>query len=273
MDIGFESGLFRCIADTAPAGIDADVLARKLDVDARYVHVWCRAAYAHELLEWDAEVGYSLTPHLETLLLHSTDRSTWAAVFSCMLPYTRTFAPSPPIYGMARSGRAISTIPGSSKRLRRGPNPIASSSPSRCCLRCPRPSPQLEQGGTLLDIGAGGGYHVVHYARRFPKTQVIGLEVDVASVALARRTVAEARSSATTSLFAMAMPINSPMNTVYDLITLSIALHETGGPAEYRNVLCRVHRALKPGGMVLVSELPYPNSVPSLSCRIRSTKH
>ena len=29
----------------------------------------------------------------------------------------------------------------------------------------------------------------------------------------------------------------------YDLVTMSIALHETGGPAEYRNVLNRVRRA------------------------------
>ena len=46
----------------------------------------------------------------------------------------------------------------------------------------------------------------------------------------------------------------------YDLVTMSIALHETGGPSEYRNVLSRVRRALKPGGTVLVSELPYPDS-------------
>jgi hypothetical protein len=41
---------------------------------------------------------------------------------------------------------------------------------------------------------------------------------------------------------------------------MNIVLHETGGPAEYRNVLQRSWRALKPGGTVLVSELPYPDS-------------
>ena len=48
--------------------------------------------------------------------------------------------------------------------------------------------------------------------------------------------------------------------SVYDLVTMNIVLHETGGPAEYRNVLRRTRTALKPGGTVLVSELPYPDS-------------
>jgi len=41
---------------------------------------------------------------------------------------------------------------------------------------------------------------------------------------------------------------------------MSITLHETGGTDEYRNVLTRVNRALKPGGTLLVAELPYPDS-------------
>ena len=46
----------------------------------------------------------------------------------------------------------------------------------------------------------------------------------------------------------------------YDLVTMNVVLHETGGPAEYQNVLSRVRRALKPNGTLLVSELPYPDS-------------
>jgi hypothetical protein len=46
----------------------------------------------------------------------------------------------------------------------------------------------------------------------------------------------------------------------YDLVTMNIVLHETGGPAEYQNVFSRVRRALKPNGTLLVSELPYPDS-------------
>ena len=43
----------------------------------------------------------------------------------------------------------------------------------------------------------------------------------------------------------------------YDLVTMNIVLHETGGPAEYQNVFSRVRRALKPNGTLLVSELSW----------------
>ena len=36
----------------------------------------------------------------------------------------------------------------------------------------------------------------------------------------------------------------------------------TGDEPEWRNVLSRIHRALKPGGTVVISELPYPDSMP-----------
>lgn len=41
---------------------------------------------------------------------------------------------------------------------------------------------------------------------------------------------------------------------------MNVTLHETGGPAEQRNVLGRIRRALKPSGTLLVAELPYPDS-------------
>ena len=47
---------------------------------------------------------------------------------------------------------------------------------------------------------------------------------------------------------------------VFDLVVMNIVLHETGGPDEYRNVLRRCRQALTPGGSILVSELPYPDS-------------
>lgn len=33
---------------------------------------------------------------------------------------------------------------------------------------------RLRQGGRLLDVGAGAGYALAHYAQRFPAAEVIG---------------------------------------------------------------------------------------------------
>jgi ubiquinone/menaquinone biosynthesis C-methylase UbiE len=125
--------------------------------------------------------------------------------------------------------------------------------------QAPQTLAKLEQGGKMLDVGAGGGYHALHYAERFPDAQVVGLEFDVPSLRLARQTLAEAGLGERVELrHGDANELDE--EDAYDLVTMNIALHETGGPAEYRNVLSRVRRALKPEGTLMVSELPYPDS-------------
>jgi cyclopropane fatty-acyl-phospholipid synthase-like methyltransferase len=98
------------------------------------------------------------------------------------------------------------------------------------------------------------------YARRFPNVEVLGLELDGPSVALAQKTIAEAGMTGQVEVRQGDVNLLEAQDE-YDLVTMNIALHETGGPAEYRNVLARVHQALKPGQTVVVSELPYPDSV------------
>jgi ubiquinone/menaquinone biosynthesis C-methylase UbiE len=125
--------------------------------------------------------------------------------------------------------------------------------------QAPQTLARLEQGGKILDVGAGGGYHTLRYAGRFPEAHVVGLEFDAPSLALARETIAEAGLEGRVELrHGDANELDE--EDAYDLVTMNIALHETGGPPEYRNVLSRVRRALKPGGTVVVSELPYPDS-------------
>jgi hypothetical protein len=72
-DIGLKAGLFRAIVDAGPTGISEDALAQKLGFAPRYVQVWCRAAYAFALLDWEEHSGYHLAPHMAELLLDPTD--------------------------------------------------------------------------------------------------------------------------------------------------------------------------------------------------------
>src|SRR5688572_6074852 len=71
IDIGLKSGLLRAIADGG--GIDEKTLAQRLGFAERYVAVWCRAAYAFELIEWNALRGYALSAALRDLLLDTKD--------------------------------------------------------------------------------------------------------------------------------------------------------------------------------------------------------
>jgi hypothetical protein len=72
-DIGLKAGLFRAIADAGEEGTTEEALAQRLDYKLRYVQVWCRGAYAFELLDWDERSGYRLAPHMASLLLDASD--------------------------------------------------------------------------------------------------------------------------------------------------------------------------------------------------------
>src|SRR5262249_57438817 len=45
----------------------------RLGVSPRSLAVWCRAAYACELLDYEPERGYRLAPHMAALLLDPSD--------------------------------------------------------------------------------------------------------------------------------------------------------------------------------------------------------
>lgn len=111
----------------------------------------------------------------------------------------------------------------------------------------------------LLDIGAGQGAHVIHYARRFPGAEVVGLEPDEPSIAAAISAIAEADLTDRVTMRADDAD-DLDADGVYDLVTMNIALHEIGGWDEYTNVLDRVRRALRPSGTIVVSEIPYPDT-------------
>ena len=72
-DVGLKSGMFQAISDAGEPGVTENVLAKRLGYVPRYVQVWCRAAYAFELLDWDEAAGYRLAPHMGALLLDPTD--------------------------------------------------------------------------------------------------------------------------------------------------------------------------------------------------------
>src|SRR5688572_29309315 len=88
---------------------------------------------------------------------------------------------------------------------------------------------------------------------------MVGIELDLPSVELARTTVADAGLSSRAEIRQGDANELGEIDT-YVLVAMTIVLHETGGPAESRNVLHRTKAALRPGGTAVVSELPNPDS-------------
>lgn len=69
MDIGLRYGLIEELA-RHPNGMTADELAQARGLDPFYVRVWCRSAYAAEVLELgDDGQTFRLAPYVDKLLL------------------------------------------------------------------------------------------------------------------------------------------------------------------------------------------------------------
>ena len=257
-DIGLKSGLFAAIAD-AGDGIDENTLAARLGYDSPYVQLWCRGAYAFELLDWDRHAGYRLPPQLGSLLLDPTEPQFIGGRVQFYAALYEDFRAYPQYLKSGGTWPRSDHDPWLLQALKSMTKPDTRVWTDSVLPQAPATLARLEQGGRLLDVGAGAGYGLVHYAQRFPAAEVVGLESDEPSVALAQQTVNQA-GVADQVVIRRGDANELDEANAYDLVTLNVTLHETGGPEEYRNVLGRVHRALKPAGTVLVAELPYPDA-------------
>lgn len=257
-DIGLKTGLFQAIADAGDGISDSDVAGR-LDLDGRYVQLWCRSAYAFELLEWDHAAGYRLTPELRTVLLDTADPLFMGGRMQFFAALYEDFRAYPDYLTTGGVWPRSDHDPWLLEALKNTTKPDSGVWTETVLPQAPATLARLEQGGRLLDIGAGAGFALIHYANRFPAAEVVGVEFDEPSYLLARQAIADAGLGDRVKV--RHDDANQLTDTdTYDLVTMSITLHETGGPEQYRNVLARVHRALKPGGTLLVAELPYPDS-------------
>lgn len=227
--------------------------------DRRYVQLWCRSAYANELLDWDAGTGYRLPPELAALLLDDRDPQYMGGRLQFFAALYEDFHAYPEYMRTGGHWPRSEHDPWLLEALKASTSPDARVWTETVLPQAPRALERLDHGGRLLDIGAGAGAAVVHYARRFPAATFVGLEFDGPSVHLAQAAVADAALADRVEIRHADANDLDDVDT-FDLITISVTLHETGGPPEYRNVLDRVYRALAPGGSLLVAELPYPDS-------------
>ena len=258
IDMGLKAGLLRAIADTGEVGITDHDLADELGYSSRYVTVWCRGAYAFGLLDWDEDAGYRLAPHMEALLLDSADPQFLGGRAQFVTALYEDYLVFPEHLRTGATWPRSEHQPFLLEALASMTRPDCVMITEQVLPQAPAVLDRLEQGGALLDVGAGAGEHVIHYGRRFPQSRVVGLEPDAPSAELARRALATAGLSQVEMRDADANGLED--QSAFDLVTMNVTLHETGGPGEYRNVLERVRRSLRPGGAVIVSELPYPDS-------------
>ena len=110
-------------------------------------------------------------------------------------------------------------------------------------LRCDPPA-------RVADIGCGAGFSTLSIAAAYPNATVDGIDLDEASIELARANLADAGLQERVS-FALRDAADPQLAGSYDLVTVFEAVHDMSQPVE---ALAAARRLLAPGGCVIVAD-------------------
>lgn len=257
IDIGYRAKLFETIS-MYPDGITSADLAKETGLNVLYVDVWCRNAYGAELLEVK-ENRYIISPAFREVLLNR-DSPAYASgtaqvlvslreVFTSLREWIKTgehiwwdTAPREFVDAVAESSRAFYT------RLL---NFVAENKDI---------SSKLTTSGTLLEVGVGYGAGLISFAERFPNAKLIGVDGDAHSLEQAKLNFVKANIENRVS-FVKSTFEDFAENEVADVALINISLHES---RDIKRAVTAMYRALKPGGVIIISEFPYPDNYENL---------
>ncbi|MGB7447871.1 MAG: class I SAM-dependent methyltransferase [Ornithinimicrobium sp.] len=255
--IGIRAGLFAAI--DSRGSVTAQELADVLEFDEHLVSVWCRAAFAFEMLDVDTGGRYRLASGAATVLLDEADplymggRSLFAtATYEDTLIYPEALA-APKVRSRSESDPLVL------EAMRVSSGPDSTMLIEHVLPQIPELVATLDDGGAVLEVGSGAGRLCLDLARRFPATRVVALESDAVSAEQARATVQDAGLGDRVEVV-QADANQLADHDVYDLVVMNRSLHEVGGSEQHLNVLRRSADALRAEGWTVVSELPYPDN-------------
>jgi len=107
-----------------------------------------------------------------------------------------------------------------------------------------------DSGRRIVDIGFGAGWSTIALARAFPRAEIVGLDLDPASVALAQAN-AQAEGLGERITFAIRDAASPDLGGQFDLVCIFEALHDLGRPVP---ALRALRQMLAPGGCVLTGD-------------------
>lgn len=255
VELGLRFGIIVEIANH-PQGISADDLARQTTLDPFYVGVWCRSAYAAEVLEMGEKQSYKLAPYLDKLLL---DRDfpgyiggipqimEQPEVFDC---FAENFASGQhswwdqfsPTFIQAVSATAL---PFYTRLIPDGLSKISGL------------SERLVAGSHILELACGTGTGLLKLAHAYPHSTLVGVDGDAYSLEVAADRLCQH------GVYERVSPVRKMLEEIdeaeaYDLVVINVSMHEC---RNMERVTDNVRRALKPGGYFVISDFPFPDTL------------
>jgi SAM-dependent methyltransferase len=253
-ELGLRLGVFEYLAGRSD-GATVDQVAHALDLDPTYTHQILRSAFAGELLERDGG-RYRLAEHMGTLLLDADAPAYLAGAIRTFVALRETFLD---LREFARSGETewwgdfdpewIDAVGENGQTYyRRILDAVAPQVPGVTEI--------LERGARYLDIACGTCRGPAKIVEAFPETRVTAVDCDAYTLEVAEREMKQ-RGIGDRFAFVRSFIEDLVLDGGHDLAVINISLHEA---KDIETAVGRVHAALDPGGVFLVSEFPFPEN-------------
>jgi len=249
--LGLELGLFEQIRRAGAAGIEAGALAAAAGCQAEPVASWIRAAHAGDLVLLDGP-RVSISDDVVSVLLDDTHPEYLGGQFVVAVVSSLDYAGLTEFF---RTGRTIDERP---PRFHRAIEAVTVQDIAvffqEGLAQVPELAAALTRGGRVLDVACGGGRWLIAVARRFPATELVGVEFEPDSVARAMRHVTEAGLGDRIRIEPREIP-EMPYRSEFDLVYIQDALHELADPVAS---LRASWTAVREGGRLVVLEWCLP---------------
>jgi SAM-dependent methyltransferase len=250
--LGLELGLLERIRAAGGAGIEAGALAEAAGCQVEPVAAWIRAAHAGDLVVLDGS-RVSVPDDVVSVLLDDTHPEYLGGQFVVAVVSSLDYEGLSEFF---RTGRTIEERP---PRFHRAIEAVTVQDIAvffqEGLAQLPELAAALTRGGRVLDVACGGGRWLIAVARRFPSTELVGVEFEPDSVARAMRHVTEAGLGERIRIETREIPDMS-YRSEFELVYIQDALHELADPVAS---LRASWAAVNEGGRLVVLEWCLPD--------------
>jgi 2-polyprenyl-3-methyl-5-hydroxy-6-metoxy-1,4-benzoquinol methylase len=249
LSIGHQTGLLDTMVRLGEA--TSAQIAEAAGLNERYVREWLGGMTTGHVVDYDAEAAtYSLPAHRAGVLTRAAGPNNLAVVAQ-FLPLLGEVEQK--IIGCFRAGGGLpySEFPRFHKLMAEESGAVYDASLVDVVLPLVDGLVErLRSGADIADFGCGSGHAINVMAQAFPASRFTG--IDFSDEAIAAGIQEAARLGLSNAAFESHNLAELDKTADYDVITVFDAIHDQAQPAR---VLENIHRALRPGGVLLMADI------------------
>jgi 2-polyprenyl-3-methyl-5-hydroxy-6-metoxy-1,4-benzoquinol methylase len=248
--IGDRLGIFKAMMDSG--AVTVDQLAARTGLNPRYLREWLGAMAAARYIDYDRDAQtFVLVPEYAAALADE-DSPFFVASYFQMAQAAMTIAPEVAEAFAKGGGVTQAEYPPSLFEAfeRNSGTRYKHKLLHKWLPLMPQVVDALEAGGTMADIGCGGGRAAIMIAQAFAKARIAGLDVHRESIERARRFAVKSGLSDRVTFEVGNGSQLAAEN--FDFISTFDVIHDAADPAA---LMRSIRRALKSGGTCLVQEI------------------